>query len=100
LQGRTWLGGGRTQWNLEQPRLTADQKNCVVALLAGASSKFSTIRSLPLDRLDINIDRSSSLSAVLLPRVAARVAERRPLGCISLPKTFGAGLTCGSALIP
>jgi len=88
---------------LEQPRLAADEISGSSPNQANRRIRETLARdlALPLDRFVINLDRYGNTSAASIPpaRDKAQRGARINPGERALDPAFGAGLTCGSALI-
>jgi 3-oxoacyl-[acyl-carrier-protein] synthase-3 len=88
---------------LEQHGIGADQIACVIPHQANLRiiESIAQYLKVPIDRFHINVDRYGNTSAASIPIALdeARRAGRIKPGDLVLLVAFGAGLTCGSALI-
>ncbi len=88
---------------LEQHKLRADQISLVIPHQANLRiiEAIAQYLELPMERFFVNVDRYGNTSAASIPIALdeARRAGRIKTGDLTLMVAFGAGLTCGSALI-
>lgn len=88
---------------LEQHQISADHIACVIPHQANLRiiEAIAHYLKLPLDRFYMNVDRYGNTSSASVPLALheARQAGRVKSGDLVLLVAFGAGLTCGSALV-
>ena len=88
---------------LEQPGVTDDEIDGIIPPQANRRIFETLAQDLapPMDRFVITLDRSGDTSAAPIPPAPDAGGARRtkPTGDRIFIRAFGAGLTCGSALI-